>query len=178
LGRRSRKRSVATVVEPRTNARAVEPRPSPRAVEPRPERAARTEARNAAVRAELEPLAPGERPPWVTVAAVVATALATLNISLYAAGLRVRGASFGGVVVVGLILLVAAAGMWRARYWAVLGFEMLLGVTCVFASLSLLVASSAAGAVRSVLVAGLSGLLFWKLIRAMARLQMPRRTDR
>jgi hypothetical protein len=57
----------------------------------------------------------------------------------------------------------------------VLGFEVLLGVTCVFGALSLLVASSIPGALRSLLVIAISGTFFWKLIRAMARIQMPTR---
>ena len=32
--------------------------------------------------------------------------------------------------------------MWRVRYWAVLGFEALLGIQCVVATLSLFVASN------------------------------------
>ncbi len=63
-------------------------------------------------------------------------------------------------------------------YWAVLGFEALLGITAVYAALSLLVASTVAGAVRSVLVLAAAGVLFCKLIRAMARIQMPRRDPR
>ena len=138
-------------------------------------RGSRTEAKNAAVRATLDPLAPGERPPWVTAAAIFAAGLGILNIVLYLAGVRVEGSTFAGTVILGAILLVAAAGMWAARYWAVLGFEVLLGVTCVFGALSLLVASSVTGAVRSVVVVGVCGTFFWKLIRAMARIQMPQR---
>ena len=36
----------------------------------------------------------------------------------------------------------AAIGMWQCRYWAVLGFEALLGIAIVFSALSLLVASN------------------------------------
>jgi len=139
------------------------------------DRTARTERKNQAVREALEPLSPGERPKWVTYAACFALALGGLNIGLYAAGVRATGASFGGTVVVGALLLVCAAGMWRAQYWAVLGFEVLLGVTTAFALLSLLVASSIAGALRAVLVTLVCGTFFWKLIRAMARIQMPER---
>ena len=73
------------------------------------------------------------------------------------------------------MLLVAAIGMWRTRYWAVIGFQVVLGISCVAAALSLLVASSVGGAVRAVLVLAICGTLFWKLIRAMARIQMPQR---
>ena len=163
MGSRSRKRGRTT--QPSAPAAAAAPL----------DRTARTEAKNQAVRETLEPLAPGERPPWVTYAALFALALGALNIALYAAGLRATGANFTGTVLVGLVLLVCAAGLWKAQYWAVLGFEVLLGVTATFGALSLLVASSVAGAVRALLVVAICGTFFWKLIRAMARLQMPER---
>jgi hypothetical protein len=140
-----------------------------------PDRTAKTEAKNQAVRETLEPLAPGERPPWVTYAALFALALGVLNIGLYAAGVRATGASFTGTVLVGVVLLVCAAGMWTSQYWAVLGFEVLLGVTTTFGALSLLVANSLTGAIRAVLVIAVCGTFFWKLIRAMARIQIPER---
>ena len=144
----------------------------------KPARAERGEARNAQARASLRRLGEGERPTAVTVAAVVALLLGVTNVVLYAAGVRVHGTTVAGTVGVGAVLLVTAGGMWRAKYWAVLGFQMVLGVTCVFSSLSLLVASSVPGALRSVAVAIAAGVLFWKLIRAMARIQMPERSPR
>jgi hypothetical protein len=138
----------------------------------------RSEQRDAEARARLEPLAPGERPAPVTVAAIAAALLGVLNVVLYLAGVRVAHTTLAGTVGVGVLLLVAAAGMWRARYWAVLGFEVLLAITCIRAALSLLVASTVTGAIRAVLVMGFSGVLFWKLIRAMARMQMPERKAR
>ena len=142
---------------------------------PPADRSARTEAKNEAVRRTLEPLGPGQRPAWVTYGAVFAAALGLLNILLYAGGVRVAGGSFANAVVGGAILLVCAAGMWQARYWAVLGFEVLMGVTATFGALSLLVASSVKGAAIAVGVIAVSGTFFWKLIRAMARIQMPQR---
>ncbi|HYV15770.1 MAG TPA: hypothetical protein VE972_07095 [Conexibacter sp.] len=135
----------------------------------------RTELRNAEARAQLQPLAPGERPGPVTVAAIAAAVLGVLNVTLYLAGVRVRHTTFAGTVLLGVVLLMAAVGMWRVRYWAVLGFQTLLAVTCVIASLSLFLASNVTGAVRAVLVIGSSGTLFWKLVGAMARIQMPER---
>ena len=70
---------------------------------------------------------------------------------------------------------VAAAGMWRVKYWAVIGFEVLLGVLLASACLSLMLASNLSGALLSVAVIAASGPLFWFLIRAMARIQMPDR---
>jgi hypothetical protein len=138
---------------------------------------ARSRARNDAVRAKLEPLGPGERPLAVTIAAVLALAIAVANLVLYLAGFDVRGEdpTAGGAFVVCAVFVVAAAGMWRVKYWAVIGFEVLLGVLLVSASLSLMLASNVRGALLSLAVIAVSGPLFWFLIRAMARIQMPGR---
>ena len=138
---------------------------------------ARSRARNDAARAQLEPLARGERPLAVTIAAVLALAIAVANLVLYLSGFDVRGKdpSAGGALVVCAVFAVAAAGMWRVKYWAVIGFEVLLGVLLVSASLSLMLASNLSGALLSVAVIAASGPLFWFLIRAMARIQMPDR---
>ena len=137
----------------------------------------RGRARNDEVRAKLEPLAPGERPTSVTVAAVVAVLIAIAVVVGAATGndLSKKGGSYGGAAFIAGMLLVAAWGMWRARYWAVLGFEALLLFEMLTAALALTVASNWWAAVVCVLVIGLSGWLFWKLIRAMARIQMPER---
>jgi hypothetical protein len=65
--------------------------------------------------------------------------------------------------------------MWRMRYWAVLGFEVLLGVLVVSAALSLMLASNLQAALLSLAVIAFTAPLFWFLIRAMARIQMPER---
>ena len=72
-------------------------------------------------------------------------------------------------------MFLAAAGMWKAQYWAVLGFEFFLGLTLVFAAVSLMFAGNALGVVYSLAILAGAGVLFWKLVRAMARLQMPKR---
>jgi hypothetical protein len=133
---------------------------------------ARSRERDDAVRASLEPLEPGERPGAVTVAAVAA---AVLGVSLIAQVLVVDDADVDGLLVFAAVMFVAAAGMWKAQYWAVLGFEFFLGLTLVFAAVSLMFASNVRGAILAVVVLGLAGTLFWKLVRAMARIQMPKR---
>lgn len=137
---------------------------------------ARAEERNAAVRATLTPLAPGERPPALVVAAVLAAALALANVVALVAGLDVEGRrpSAFGVVLFAVLMLAAAWGMWQRRYGAVLAFEALLGVTVGIAALSLLVASNAAAVALCVVTLVLGGWLFWKLVRVMGRLQAPR----
>jgi hypothetical protein len=177
LAQRSRKRRASG--GPGTVSRA-DPRPTPPATAapaaPRPSRSERTELRNAEARATLVPLGEGERPGAVTVACLVALALAALVVIGYASGARVGGkSSLGAAVVFAAVLLVAAGGMWRARYWAVLGFEALLAFQIVIAALSLLVASNLWALLICLAVIGFGGWLFWKLIRAMARIQMPER---
>ena len=137
----------------------------------------RSRQRNETARAQLEPLAPGERPRAVTVAALIAGVMAVANLALYLAGWDVRGQdpNLGGALAVCAVLALAAIGMWRVQYWAVIGFEVLLGVLVVFAALSLMLASNVQGALLSLAVIALAGPLFWFLIRAMARIQMPER---
>jgi hypothetical protein len=144
------------------------------AVEPRRRRS--SEERNAAVRAQLRPLADGERPGAVTAGAIVAAVLAVLVVVGYASGARIGDeGSLASALLLSAILLVAAWGLWKVRYWAVLGFEALLAFQLIVAALSLLVASNAWAAALCLVVLGLGGWLFWKLIRAMARIQMPER---
>jgi hypothetical protein len=129
------------------------------------------------VRAELEPLETGERPTAVTVAAIVAFVLAVANLVSYLAGMKINGErpAIGGIVVYEGLLLAAAIGMWRARYWAVLGFEFMLGFLIVILALLLVRASNVLGLVVVLAIGVPAAWLFWKLIRAMARLQMPER---
>lgn len=141
-----------------------------------PRRRLSSEQRNEAIRAQLEPLAEGERPGAVTAGAIVAALLALLVVVGYAAGARVGGeGTLASALVLAAILLVAAWGMWSVRYWAVLGFQALLAFQVIVAALSLMVASNVWAAILCLAVIGLGGWLFWKLIRAMARIQMPER---
>jgi hypothetical protein len=164
LGQRSRKRRAA---------------PSPAAPTPEAVRRgyARARERDDEARAKLRPLAPGERPLAVTLSAILAGGIAVANLGLYLAGWDVRGQepNLGGTLALCALLAATAIGMWRLRYWAVLGFEVLLGVSLVFAALSLLVASNLEAAIRAVAVVLVVAPLFWALIRVMARIQMPRR---
>jgi hypothetical protein len=141
---------------------------------------ARGRRRDEEARARLEPLAPGERPLAVTIGALLSFAVAIANLALYLAGWEVRGQDpeLGGALVVCAVFVLAGYGMWRVRYWAVIGFEVLLGVLIVSAALSLMLASNVSGALLSLAVIALAGPLFWFLIRAMARIQMPERRPR
>jgi hypothetical protein len=129
------------------------------------------------VRAQLSPLAPGERPLAITVAAIAAALIGLANLLLWAAGYEVRGEdqSAAGVIVFSALMLVAAVAMWQLRYWAVLGFQALLGITIVTALLSLLLVANLQGALVALAILVPACALFWSLIRPMARLRMPAR---
>jgi hypothetical protein len=139
---------------------------------------ARGRQRDAEARAQLVPLAPGERPRAVTVAAVVALVMAAANVAAAIGGANLSeddNGAVAGTVFSTAILVVAGLGMWRAKYWAVLGFQIVLAFQIVLLSIALLRVERWWTALGVVVAIGLLGWLFWKLIRAMARLQMPER---
>ena len=137
----------------------------------------RGEAADEAARAQLEPLTPGQRPPALIAGVLVATALGVANVALYAAGVDVRGksANAGGAIGFAALMFAAAWGMWNLKYWAVLGFQALLAVTIVIAALSLAVASNLTAVALCLVIIVPGSWLFWKLVRVLARLQMPER---
>lgn len=173
MGRRSRKRSISDVPAPQAaeafGAGTTAPEPA------RPRRLS-SEERNAQLRANLSPLAPGERPRPLVIAAAVAALLALANVALWAAGTDIQGEDpkLAGVLLFAAIMLVAAWGMWTQRYWAVLGFQSLLAITIVVAAMSLLVASNVAAVVLCLAVIALGGWLFWSLVRVLGRMKVPR----
>jgi hypothetical protein len=141
-----------------------------------PKRRLRAEEKNANARAALVPLRRGERPRAVTVAAVVALLLAVVTIVTYLAGAELQNGKPAPLVAAApqaLLMLVMAWGLWRVRYWAVLGMQALLGLVIVVFSLSALINASALGLliIAAVLIPALT--LFWFLIKAMGRIQMP-----
>jgi lysylphosphatidylglycerol synthetase-like protein (DUF2156 family) len=149
------------------------PAPSP-APAPRRERSA---ARDTTIREGLEPIGPGSRPLSLTIAAAVAAFIAGANLVAWAAGLEIRGSrpGLGGILVLTVLLGACAYGLFRARYWGVLGFEVVIALTVIYAALGLTVASNLAAVALCLSVIGLGGWLFWKLVRVMARIQMPTR---
>jgi hypothetical protein len=134
----------------------------------------RGEQRDAQIRAALAPLAPGERPTPITAAAIVAAGLALINLVAMAAGATVHGhkASIPATIAFCAFAGVLAVGLWQVRYWAVIVFEALLAFALLLFSLLLLIASTVAAALICVAVIGLSGWLFWALVRPMARVQL------
>ncbi len=124
-------------------------------------------------RAALRPLGEGERPVALVVAIVVCIVLAIAVVAGAASvhDLSRHGGSLPGAALLAVVLALLAQGMYRQRYWAVLGFEALLAFQIIVTSLALVVASTILAAVVCVLSVGLGGWLFWKLVRVMGRLQ-------
>jgi hypothetical protein len=135
---------------------------------------ARGRAKDEEIRENLQPLRPGERPTAVTVGAIVAllAALANLVAVLVNLGSGDSQKLAGTALPVALLLLVAW-GMWRAKYWAVLGMQTLLALTMVGAALAGIQAQNLRAALVVLLVLAICGPLFWFLVKAMARIQMP-----
>jgi hypothetical protein len=178
LAQRNRKRGRRSKPPARPAGNVAEPQlePLPAAVQAPPK--SRSEARNAAVRATLMPLEPGERP-WPLVLAVVIAVLiggGDLVAVIIAGRFKVGGAntSPSGVILFSAVMLVCAGGMWKQRYWAVLGFQAILVFVVLFFSLLLTRASNLLAVVASVAIVGGAGYLFYKLVRVLSRLQMPR----
>jgi hypothetical protein len=113
----------------------------------------------------------------VTIGAVIATGMAVSTVVLFAAGVEVQGsdARAPGTIVYAALMGAMAAGMWMARYWAVLGFQTLLAFAIVIWSLLLMKAESILGVLLALAVIGAAGTMFWFLVKAMARIQMPER---
>jgi hypothetical protein len=177
--RKSRKRR-----RPAAGQRAVRPAAAPDAPAPAdadPRGYARSRARDEAARAALKPLRPGERPTAVTVGAVAAAALALANLIALAFGYNAGedtlspGSNVTGSIIAALVLGLVAYGMWRARYWAVLGMQTLLALTIVVSALGLIQAVNWWAFVLVTIILVASGTLFWFLVKAMARIQMPER---
>ena len=152
--------------------------------DPAPRGYARSRAKNEAARAALKPLAPGERPTAVTVGAIVAALLAAANFIAViagwdgAAGSDDRARAIAGSLLVTGLLCVVAWGMWHAKYWAVLGMQTLLALTLIAAALGLVTAENAAAMLVLVAIIVGAGTLFWFMVKAMARIQMPERPSR
>jgi hypothetical protein len=164
----------------REDKRAERQKRKARGAERREEMATRTEAKNRAAREKLEPLAKNERPLVVTIGAVIASLIAVAVVVAYVAGAKVNGdrPALLQVITPAFLMGMAAIGMWRARYWAVLGFEVVLAFLILSAAIGLVGATSAVQVAGNVALISVAGALFYFMIKAMARIQMPQRPSR
>ena len=145
--RRARPRPAATGVADEAPAAATPAPPELTAEElalleldPMARRYARSRARDEAVRQGLEPLAPGERPRVVTVAAIVAFAFAIANVvatlTVDDLGGAQRQPDDGRDRDDRRSCCSRAAACSPRKYWAVLGFQCILGLQIIVLSLA------------------------------------------
>jgi cation transport ATPase len=140
----------------------------------------KAEEKNRKVRESLEPLAEGARPKAVTAGAIFAVIVAL--ISWVSVGIAVFGVEIDGSqpnlaqpVAVALVMSLMAWGMWRARYWAVLGFQMLLVLLIIALIIGMVMAGSWVLFFGNLVLLVLLVTLFFYMVKAMARIQMPER---
>jgi hypothetical protein len=144
----------------------------------------RSEIKDREAREALEPLREGERPGAVTVGAAVATLMALVFWASAAVSLvtdvEVGGSepSPGPLILFAAVLTLMAYGMWRARYWAVLGFQALLALLMLSAGLGLVQVTTVLQAIGTLAILAGAATLFYFMVRAMARIQMPQRLPR
>ena len=140
----------------------------------------RSEKRNAEVRAGLVPMRPGERPRPIVVSAAIAGVVGLGNLVAFVAGLKIDGKhpAAGGVIVFSVLMIACAIGLWRLWYGAVLGFMALLAIIVTVFALLLIEASNVLGLVVALAVILGAGYLFYKLVRVLSRIQMPRYPSR
>lgn len=142
---------------------------------------AKSEIKNQKVRESLEPLEPGERPTVVTVAAVFASIVAVLlwgsAIVALVTDAKVNGndVNVAQWALLAMIFTWMAWGMWKARYWAVLGFQMLLVILIMAGILGMVVSPTLVQIVGTLILTVALSVLFWFMVKAMARIQMPER---
>ncbi len=132
---------------------------------------ARAEEKNQAVRESLEPMRPGERPPVLIAAVVWLLVIAVVMVyNAFASSDLSNGSRVGNLAMVALIVI-AAIGTLRLRYWAILGTQTLLALTLVSLILFALVIESLLLVLLGVVCAAISGYLFYKMVKVMARVQ-------
>jgi amino acid transporter len=145
---------------------------------------ARAEERNREAREALHPLYEGERPMVVTVGAAFSALIALVfwvstGISLFSdATVHGREPHPLQLALIAVVLSMMAAGMWKARYWAVLGFQMLLVIFLLAGVAGLVSATTVAQAIGTLLLVVICLAFFIFMVKAMARIQMPHRLPR
>ena len=164
----------------RERRRAERSKRKARSADRRAQIGARYEERNRAAREVLEPLSEDERPAVVTAGAVIAGLIGASVVIAYLAGATVDGErpAILQVIPPAALMGVMSFGMWRVRYWAVLGFQAVLALLILAAALGLVGAESAAQLGGNLALIAIAGTLFYFMIKALARIQMPERAPR
>jgi len=142
---------------------------------------AKAEQRNREAREALEPLHEDERPLVVTLGAAISALISISIVIGYAIGTEVSGEKPELVQALAPALLMGlmAWGMWRARYWAVLGFQTILFFLIAATAFGLALRElSAVQVIANLTLLAIAGAFFFYMVKAMARIQMPHRLPR
>lgn len=115
-----------------------------------------------------------QRPRAVLVAALFAAALAVANlVALILSYDPETPEKTAGSLAATALVATMAYGLWRARYWAVLGMETLLAITIVLAALALIRAEDWRGLLLLLSIIVASSALLWALARSLRQLDLP-----
>jgi hypothetical protein len=145
---------------------------------------AKAEERNREAREALHPLYEGERPRVVTVGAAFSAVVALIfwvstGIALFTdATVQGNEQQPLPLAAIAAVTTAMAWGMWKARYWAVLGFQMLLVLFLLAGVAGLVSATTVPQAIGTVLLVAVCLAFFLFMVKAMARIQMPHRLPR
>ena len=145
---------------------------------------AKAEQKNQAVRESLDPLDEGERPGAGPAGAIFSAIVAlifwgtTIVAATGSATINGSEPKPAGLAAFALIMSAMAWGMWNRRYWAVLGFQMLLVLLLLSAAAGLVTATTVLQAIGTTVLIVILGALFYFMVKAMARIQMPTRDPR
>lgn len=184
MGSREHKRAQRRKRKRRTGVREVAPTAEPADDGGGARELSRSEQKDRKAREALEPLREGERPGAVTAGAIVSGVLAlVIWVSAALAAITdidVRGSDPQAVplALFAAVLTLMAYGMWRARYWAVLGFQALLVLVMLSSALGLIQVTTVLEAIGTLVLLSGSGVLFYLMVKALARIQMPQRVPR
>jgi Ca2+/Na+ antiporter len=145
---------------------------------------AKAEERDRVAREALQPLYEGERPPVVTIGAAFSALIAAVFLVSTAVAAFTDATVNGDepnplqLAPIAAVTGAMAWGMWKARYWAVLGFQMLLVLFLLAGIAGLVGAETVLQAIGTVLLVLICLAFFIFMVKAMARIQMPDRLPR
>lgn len=184
MANREQKRSERRKRKARSGSAGSATGPAPKTDSPMQRGYAKAEERNREARDELVPLYEGERPTVVTIGAVFSGLVAAIfwvsTVVAMFSDSEVNGHEPHPLqlALVAVIVTTMAVGMWRSRYWAVLGFQMVLVLFLLAGVAGLIGATTVAQVVGTVLLVLVCLAFFLFMVKAMARIQMPGRVSR
>jgi hypothetical protein len=128
----------------------------------------------------LQPYEPGERPWPVLASAALALLLGALTLGLFIGDVRVGGTrpSAAPVFVYAGLMFGLGIGVWRMSYWPVLAFQALLAAGVLGFALAAIRTTGLLWLAICTAVIAIGGLLFWKLVRVLGRIQAGERASR